>query len=31
MVGVLVDILGEFSRRGISIQDLRTENDVKTH
>ena len=29
-VGVLVDILGEFSRRGISIQDLRTENDVKT-
>lgn len=29
-VGVLVDILGEFSRRGISIQDLRTENDVQT-
>lgn len=29
-VGLLVDILGEFSRRGINILDLRTENDVKT-
>lgn len=29
-VGLLVDILGEFSRRGINILDLRTENDIKT-
>lgn len=29
-VGILVDILGEFSRRGVNILDLRTENDVKT-
>ena len=29
-VGLLVDILGEFSRRGLSIQDMRTENDVRT-
>jgi len=29
-VGMLVDILGEFTRRGINILDLRSENDVKT-
>ena len=29
-MGLLVDILGEFSRRGVNILDLRTENDVKT-
>ena len=29
-VGLLVDVLGEFSRRGVSLLDLRTENDVKT-
>ena len=29
-VGILVDILGEFSRRGISIVDMRSENDLKT-
>ena len=29
-VGLLVDILGEFTRRGINILDLRSENDVKT-
>ncbi|MCL2340116.1 MAG: prephenate dehydrogenase/arogenate dehydrogenase family protein [Proteobacteria bacterium] len=29
-VGILVDILSEFSRRGISIADMRTENDTKT-
>ena len=29
-LGLLVDILGEFSRRGISIQDLRSESDIKT-
>ncbi len=29
-VGLLVDILGEFSRRGINILDMRTENDLKT-
>lgn len=29
-VGILVDILGEFSRRGINIVDMRTENDIKT-
>ena len=29
-VGLLVDVLGEFSQRGLSIQDMRTENDVRT-
>ncbi|MDD3814676.1 MAG: prephenate dehydrogenase/arogenate dehydrogenase family protein [Desulfocapsaceae bacterium] len=29
-VGVLVDILGEFTRRGINILDLRSENDIRT-
>ncbi len=29
-VGLLFDILGEFSGRGISVQDLRTTSDVKT-
>ncbi|MHB8810541.1 MAG: prephenate dehydratase domain-containing protein [Desulfobulbaceae bacterium] len=29
-LGLLVDILGEFSRRGINIQDLRSESDIKT-
>jgi prephenate dehydratase/prephenate dehydrogenase len=29
-VGLLYDILGEFSRRGVSIMDMRTENDLKT-
>ena len=29
-VGLLYDILGEFSSRGISLLDLRSENDVKT-
>lgn len=29
-VGLLVDILSEFSRRGINIADMRTENDIKT-
>ncbi len=29
-LGMLVDILGEFSRRGINILDMRAENDVKT-
>ena len=29
-VGLLVDILGEFSRRGVSIIDMRAENDIKT-
>ena len=29
-VGLLVDILGEFSRRGINILDMRSENDIKT-
>nr|WP_320009745.1 prephenate dehydratase domain-containing protein [uncultured Desulfobulbus sp.] len=29
-VGILVDILNEFSRRGINIADMRTENDIKT-
>ncbi|MBM9535725.1 prephenate dehydratase domain-containing protein [Desulfobulbus alkaliphilus] len=29
-VGILVDILSEFSRRGINIVDMRTENDIKT-
>lgn len=29
-VGMLVDILGEFTKRGINILDLRSENDIKT-
>ncbi len=29
-VGMLVDILGEFSRRGINILDMRAESDIKT-
>ena len=29
-VGLLVDILSEFSRRGINILDMRSENDIKT-
>lgn len=29
-VGLLVDILNEFSRRGINILDMRSENDIKT-
>ncbi|PID76684.1 MAG: prephenate dehydratase [Deltaproteobacteria bacterium] len=29
-VGLLVDILNEFTRRGISILDLRSENDIRT-
>lgn len=29
-VGLLFDTLGEFSRRGINILDMRTENDLKT-
>lgn len=29
-VGLLYDILGEFSQRGINLLDLRSENDVKT-
>lgn len=29
-VGMLVDILGEFTRRGVNILDLRSENDVQT-
>lgn len=29
-VGLLFDVLGEFSRRSISILDMRTENDLKT-
>lgn len=29
-VGLLVDILSEFTRRGINILDLRSENDIKT-
>ena len=29
-VGLLVDILGEFTRRGINIMDMRTESDIKT-
>jgi prephenate dehydratase/prephenate dehydrogenase len=29
-VGILVDILGEFSRRGINILDMTSENDIKT-
>jgi prephenate dehydratase/prephenate dehydrogenase len=29
-VGILVDMLGEFSRRGINILDMRSESDIKT-
>lgn len=29
-VGMLVDILSEFTRRGVNILDLRSENDIKT-
>lgn len=29
-VGLLVDILSEFTRRGINLLDLRTDNDIKT-
>ena len=29
-VGILVDILNEFSRRGINILDMRSESDIKT-
>ena len=29
-VGLLFDILGEFTRRGINIIDMRTESDIKT-
>lgn len=29
-VGILYDILGEFSQRGINLLDLHTENDIKT-
>lgn len=29
-VGMLSDILGEFTRRGINILDLQSENDIKT-
>ncbi|HBI16473.1 MAG TPA: prephenate dehydrogenase/arogenate dehydrogenase family protein [Desulfobulbaceae bacterium] len=29
-LGLLVDILGEFSRRGVNIQDMRSESDIKT-
>jgi len=29
-LGLLVDILGEFSRRGINILDMRAESDIKT-
>ncbi len=29
-VGMLVDILNEFTRRGVNILDLRSENDIKT-
>ena len=29
-VGILADILGEFTRRGINILDLQSENDIKT-
>ncbi len=29
-VGMLADILGEFTRRGINILDLQSENDIKT-
>ncbi|MDH3330488.1 MAG: prephenate dehydrogenase/arogenate dehydrogenase family protein, partial [Desulfobulbaceae bacterium] len=29
-VGILVDMLSEFSRRGINILDMRSESDIKT-
>lgn len=29
-VGLLVDILSEFSRRGVSLLDMRAESDIKT-
>ncbi len=29
-VGILVDILSEFSRRGINLLDMRAENDIRT-
>lgn len=29
-VGILVDILSEFSRRGVNILDMRSESDIKT-
>jgi prephenate dehydratase/prephenate dehydrogenase len=29
-VGLLYDILGEFSQRGVSLLDMRTESDLKT-
>ena len=29
-VGLLYDILGEFSRRGVNLLDMRTESDIKT-
>jgi len=29
-LGMLVDILSEFTRRGINILDMRSENDIKT-
>ena len=29
-LGLLVDILGEFSRRAVNLQDLRAESDIKT-
>lgn len=29
-VGLLYDILGEFSRRGVSLLDMRTESDLKS-
>lgn len=29
-VGMLVDILNEFTRRGVNIIDMRSENDIKT-
>jgi prephenate dehydratase/prephenate dehydrogenase len=29
-VGLLVDILSEFTRRGINIMDMQTESDIKT-
>ncbi|MFN2355870.1 MAG: prephenate dehydrogenase/arogenate dehydrogenase family protein, partial [Desulfopila sp.] len=29
-VGMLVDLLAEFTRRGINIVDLRSENDIET-
>ncbi len=29
-VGMLVDILGEFTRRGVNILDMRAENDTRT-